>query len=145
MSLKTCSLFFSLSLLLSCGKPPAPKAPYTPTLAEPDWAKLTEESTSVLQSLIKIPSISPPPEGSQGELLVAQRMAELLKSEGIEPMVVESAPGRGNVMARLKGDGSKKPIILLCHIDVVSVEKANWKVDPFEGVIKDGYIFRSSL
>ena len=55
-------------------------------------------------------------------------------------MVVESAPGRGNVMARLPGDGSKRPILLLCHLDVVPVGDG-WTVDPFAGAIKDGAIW----
>jgi acetylornithine deacetylase/succinyl-diaminopimelate desuccinylase-like protein len=131
-----------LSLAFSCVKPLIPTPLYTPKLAEPDWAKVTEEATLTLQALLQIPSVNPPTaEHPNGELEVAQKIVEILAKEGIESIVAESAPGRGNVMARLKGDGSKRLIIILCHVDVVPIEKAGWSVDPFAGLSKDGYVW----
>ena len=131
-----------LSLLLSCVKPQPTTPPYVAKSAEPDWAKVTEEATQIVQALIQIPSVNPPTaERPNAELEVAQKMAEILAKDGIESVVAESAPGRGNIMARLKGDGSKKPIVILCHLDVVPIEASGWKVDPFAGLIKDGYVW----
>ena len=50
-------------------------------------------------------------------------------------------PGRGNIVARIKGNGSKRPLLLMGHIDVVGVEREKWTVDPFGGVVKDGYLY----
>src|SRR5690349_21517520 len=58
-------------------------------------------------------------------------VAERLKASGIAAEIVESAPGRGNLVARLKGNGSKKPLLLLAHVDVVPVEGQPWTVPPF--------------
>jgi acetylornithine deacetylase/succinyl-diaminopimelate desuccinylase-like protein len=55
--------------------------------------------------------------------------------------ILESAPGRGNIYARLKGDGSKKAIVLLNHMDVVPADRRYWSVDPLSGVTKDGYLW----
>jgi acetylornithine deacetylase/succinyl-diaminopimelate desuccinylase-like protein len=130
------------SLLLSCAKPMPPQTPYVPKQAEPDWDKTTQEAALILQSLIQIPSVNPPdPKRPNAELEVAQKMAEILQKEGIESVVVESAPGRGNIMARLKGSGAKRPLVLLCHLDVVPIEANGWTYEPFAGIIKDGYIF----
>ena len=50
----------------------------------------------------------------------------------------ESAPGRGNFVARIKGNGTQRPILLMAHLDTVGVEPKLWTVDPFAGLIKDG-------
>jgi len=49
--------------------------------------------------------------------------------------------GKSHFIARLKGDGTKKPILLAAHADVVGVEREKWSVDPFAGVVKDGYVY----
>lgn len=71
----------------------------------------------------------------------AQFLKTFLDKEGIQSEVLELEPGRGNLVARLKGNGSKKPLLLLGHTDVVGVEREKWTVDPFGGVIKDGYLY----
>src|SRR5207249_4985150 len=58
-----------------------------------------------------------------------------------EARIIESAPGRANVYARLKGTGARKAVILLNHMDVVPADRKFWSVDPFGGVIKDGYLW----
>ena len=50
-------------------------------------------------------------------------------------------PNRANLVARLKGNGSKRPLLILAHTDVVGVQKEKWPVDPFGAVMKDGYIW----
>lgn len=94
------------------------------------------EATRVVQSLIRIPTVTPP----GNELAAAKYLAAFLSNEGIEATLVESSPGRGNVMARLRGDDSKRAILLLCHLDVVPVEQG-WSVDPFAGMIAHGSVY----
>jgi hypothetical protein len=62
-------------------------------------------------------------------------------AEGLSAQLFESQPGRGVVYARLKGSGEKKALILLHHLDVVPATRADWEVDPFAGVLKDGYVY----
>jgi acetylornithine deacetylase/succinyl-diaminopimelate desuccinylase-like protein len=65
----------------------------------------------------------------------------VLARDGIEAQVFEPQPGRADLYARLKGDGSARPLILLSHMDVVPASPEYWKVDPFGGVVKDGYVW----
>ena len=74
--------------------------------------------------------------------LAAQRMAKRLQEAGFaasELEVVEPFPRKGNLVARLKGDGSKKPLLLLAHLDVVEAKREDWKSDPFVLREEDGY------
>src|SRR5437899_1256699 len=54
---------------------------------------------------------------------------------------LESAPGRADRVARLKGSGAKRPLILSNHLDVVNAERPFWSVDPFSGDLKDGFVY----
>src|SRR5262245_22209746 len=66
--------------------------------------------------------------------LAAQRMAKHLRDAGFtdaEIQIVEPFPKKGNLIVRLKGDGSKKPLLLLAHLDVVEALRSDWKTDPF--------------
>src|SRR5437016_14430738 len=64
-----------------------------------------------------------------------------MAAAGISAQIYESAPGRGNLVARLKGNGKKKPLLLMGHLDVVGVERDKWTVDPFAAIVKDGYLY----
>ena len=62
------------------------------------------------------------------------------------PNSLRSTPTRANLVARLRGNGSKRPILVMGHTDVVGVQRDNWSVDPFAAIAKDGYIYaRGSL
>src|SRR5207249_2482886 len=61
--------------------------------------------------------------------------------EGIPTSVFSRDPARANLVARLKGNGQKRPLLLMAHTDVVGVQREKWSVDPFGGVLKDGYIW----
>src|SRR5882672_5952855 len=66
--------------------------------------------------------------------LAARRMAKHLKDAGFadaELLILEPFPKKGNLVVRLKGDGSKKPLLLLAHLDVVEALRSDWKTDPF--------------
>jgi acetylornithine deacetylase/succinyl-diaminopimelate desuccinylase-like protein len=104
---------------------------------EPDWNAASRETLANLQAMIRMNTVNPP----GNELQVARYLEEALKREGIETHLFEPAPGRGALVARLKGNGSKKPVLIMGHMDVVGVERAHWSVDPFAAEIKDGYLY----
>lgn len=106
-------------------------------MSDIDWKAVTDEATEYLVNLVKFNTTNPP----GNELECAKYIAEVLSKEGIEPTVFESAPGRGNVIGRLKGDGSKAPLLLMSHIDVVPAESSRWEVPPFSGEIREGVIW----
>ena len=102
-----------------------------------DWQSLEDEAVSLLSRVIQIDTTNPP----GNEILAAQFFKEIFDREGIEARIIESAPRRGNIYARLRGDGSKKGIVLLNHLDVVPADAKSWKELPFSGIIKDGVIW----
>src|SRR5438270_12363471 len=104
---------------------------------QPDLVRAHDEALKFLVDLVKIDTSNPP----GNETRAAEYIKGVLAAEGIQAQIFESAPGRGNVVARLKGNGRKKPLLLLGHLDVVGVERDKWTVDPFAALIKDGYIY----
>ena len=100
-----------------------------------DWYAVREEVTGYLQDLIRLDTTNPP----GNEILAAEYLAGVLRSEGFDPRVTESQPGRGNVTARLAG--GKEPLMILGHTDVVAVEPDRWRHPPFGGEFHDGYIW----
>jgi len=101
------------------------------------WKALEDEAVSLLSRYIQIDTTNPP----GNEIKAAQFFKEIFDREGIESRLIESAPGRGNIYARLRGDGSKKAVMLLNHMDVVPADAKLWKEPPFSGAIKDGVIW----
>ena len=108
------------------------------TLAqEPDWPAASRETLAHLQAMIRLNTVNPP----GNELLVAGHLDSALRAAGIETHLFEPTPGRGALVARIKGNGSKKPVLIMGHMDVVGVERDKWSVDPFAAEIKDGYLY----
>ncbi|MEW6733600.1 MAG: M20/M25/M40 family metallo-hydrolase [Acidobacteriota bacterium] len=103
----------------------------------PNLVAARDEAVSILSDLIKIDTSNPP----GNETKAAEYLKSLLDREGIPAEIFESEPGRGNLVARLKGSGKKKPLLLMGHLDVVGVERDKWSVDPFAATIKDGYVY----
>ncbi|MBC7542456.1 MAG: M20/M25/M40 family metallo-hydrolase [Candidatus Sericytochromatia bacterium] len=91
------------------------------------------EATAKLQALLRIDTTNPP--GNEAD--AARLIADWLKAEGIGSELYESAPGRLNLVARLKGSGEVQPLLLLNHLDVVMAEPARWRQAPFAGNIVD--------
>jgi len=102
-----------------------------------DWAQLLDESIKHLQEYLRIETINPPGNEIEG----ARFFKKIFDAESISCELFEPSPSRGNLLATLKGNGEKRPILLLNHMDVVPVEKEGWEVDPFSGIIKDGYLY----
>jgi acetylornithine deacetylase/succinyl-diaminopimelate desuccinylase-like protein len=102
----------------------------------------TFDPLPVLRDYLRIDTSNPP----GNEAAAAAFLKTILDREGIPAEIVEVAPGRADLVARLKGNGSKKALILTHHMDVVHVDRAKWTVDPFGADIKDGYLYaRGSL
>ena len=99
--------------------------------------KNQKETTELLADLIRFNTTNPP--GNETE--AAQFLADILNQEGVECEIFESAPGRGSVVTRLKGTGEKHSLLLLSHLDVVAADANEWSVDPFGGIIKDGFVW----
>jgi len=104
---------------------------------QPDLAAAKAETIKHLQALVRIDTSNPP----GNETKAAAYIKSVLDREGIASELIESAPGRGSLIARLKGSGAKKPLLLMGHLDVVGVERDKWTVDPFAAEIKDGYLY----
>jgi acetylornithine deacetylase/succinyl-diaminopimelate desuccinylase-like protein len=102
-----------------------------------DWGALGDETVELLRRYLRIDTTNPP----GNEVAGARFLAEVLAREGIESETIEAAPGRASLRARLPGDGSLGGIVLHHHIDVVYADRRYWTVDPFGGVIVDGYLY----
>ena len=101
---------------------------------------MENEAISWLQGLIRINTTNPP----GNELDAAKYLAAILEREGIRPEVYESTPGRGFLVARLSSSSMPDPsraLLLMGHLDVVGVDRSKWKMEPFSGIIQDGYLY----
>ena len=105
--------------------------------AKLDWKDLEAEAVTMLSRYIQIDTTNPP----GNELKAAQFLKTIFDREGIEARIIESAPGRANIYARLKGDGTKQAVVLMHHMDVVPADVKLWQMPPFSGAVKDGMIW----
>lgn len=126
-----------------CGQvrqgPPAMGVPESPSLVG-DTSALAREAQDWLVELVKINTTNPP----GNELQAAKYIAGILAKEGITPEILDVAPGRSAVVARLRSSAVPDPskaLLLVAHMDVVGVDRSKWSVDPFGGVIRDGYLY----
>ncbi len=99
--------------------------------------EIEEEVTNLLSNLIRINTTNPP--GNETEAV--KFLTKNLEKEGFTCEVFESAPGRGSLITRLKGTGEGPSLLLLSHLDVVAANPKEWSVDPFAGVVKDGFVW----
>jgi acetylornithine deacetylase/succinyl-diaminopimelate desuccinylase-like protein len=110
-------------------------------LSDAERAELHSDAISICQTLIRIPSINYG-DGKGDEAAVAAKVVELLLEAGIDSEIFESAPGRCNVIAHIKGVDEKRPgLVVHGHLDVVPANADDWSVDPFSAEIKDGMIW----
>ena len=106
-------------------------------ISDPDFGTARDEAVRILSGFIRIDTSNPPGNETKG----AEYLKSILDREGIPSEIFEREPGRGNIVARLKGNGKKRPILLMGHIDVVGVERNKWTFDPFGGEVKDGFVY----
>ena len=148
---------FALALVVACAPPPRAAAPQPglfgpssqpvllpPRASEPDvprtdaeWRAVGREAAALLSQYVAMNTTNPP----GNELQTANWLKAVLAREGIDAQVFEPRPGKANLYARVKGDGSARPLILLNHMDVVLASPEYWKVDPFSGAVQDGYVW----
>ena len=102
-----------------------------------NWKAHEPEILRHYRSLVQIDSSNPP----GNETLVVEYLRKVLEADGIPTQVFALEPSRANLVARIRGNGSKRPILVLAHTDVVGVQRPKWPVDPFGTVLKDGYVW----
>ena len=102
-----------------------------------DWALQKAETLRHYRALVQIDTSSPP----GNETKVVDYLKKVFEDAGIPSKIFAKDPARANLVARLKGNGSKRPILIMAHTDVVGVQREKWPVDPFAAVMKDGYIW----
>ena len=94
----------------------------------------------IYKELVEINTVTPT--GDTGQ--AADAMAARLRAAGFagsDVQVFKPAPRKGNLVARLRGTGARKPILLMAHLDVVEARREDWTTDPFKLVEKDGYYY----
>lgn len=102
-----------------------------------DWDAAGVEAMEYFKSLLRIDTSNPP--GNETE--AATYLQEILEREGIETERFALDPARANLVARLRGNGSARPILVMAHTDVVGAQPENWSVDPFAAMTRDGFVY----
>ncbi|MCK4272449.1 M20/M25/M40 family metallo-hydrolase [bacterium] len=106
-------------------------------MPEFDEGAVKKEVTGLLSQLIRIDTSNPP----GNETAAAEFLRDLLVAEGLQAEIVESAPGRGSLLARVPGKGKRKSLLLMSHLDVVPASAEGWKHPPFAGIVEDGFVW----
>ncbi len=103
----------------------------------PDWAALEDETLRHFQAIIRMDTTDPP----GGEKPVSDYLKNVLEKEGIPVEEFSLEPNRPNIVARLAGNGSKRPLLLMAHTDTVNVDTAKWMHPPFSAAREGGYVY----
>jgi len=137
-------LALSAATLTVAAEAPPAVAPGIPSAAKSssmgDTTQLANEATVWLGDLLRINTTNPP----GNEQAAAKYIAAVLQKEGITAEFLDVAPGRSAVVARLRSSALADPsraLLLLAHLDVVGVDRNKWTVDPFAGLVKNGYLY----
>jgi len=138
------ALVMAVSLPIAAQVPPAgapgiPASPVSPRLVG-DTSAIAKEAQGWLADLIKINTSNPP----GNEQIAALYITGILAKDGIKTEILDLAPGRSAVVARLRSAALADPskaLLLVAHMDTVPIDKSKWSVDPFGAVIKDGYLY----
>ena len=101
------------------------------------WNQVEKETLEHFQAIVRMNTANPP----GNETPVAEYLKQVLEREAISARLLAQDPKRANLVARLPGNGSKGPVLVMGHTDVVGVQREKWSVDPFGAVRKDGYIW----
>jgi len=132
--LGSCPLSIPLFLILAV----APSISYAQTTpSKINWPAYQDQAVDLMRQYLRINTSNPP----GNEIEAARFFKAIFDKEGIQNEIFEYKPGRANIIARLKGNGLKRPIILLNHTDVVTADPSAWRVDPFSADIVEGSIY----
>ncbi|HYR88412.1 MAG TPA: M20/M25/M40 family metallo-hydrolase [Terriglobia bacterium] len=104
---------------------------------QPDWKALEGETMQHYQALLRFDTSDPP----GNERPAAEYLRQVLEKEGIPVKVFALEPNRPNVVARLKGNGRKRPLLIMGHTDVVNVDPKKWTFPPFGAARDGGYVY----
>ena len=103
----------------------------------PNWSQIEEETMRHFQAILRLDTSNPP----GNETLVVEYLKSVLDKEGIETRVFANDPKRANLIARLRGNGKKRPLLIMGHTDVVTVDPTKWKYPPFSATREGGYVY----
>lgn len=104
---------------------------------QPDWARVDQETLTHFQALVQMNTTDPP----GGEKPAAEYVKKVLDAEGIPTQMFALEAHRPNVVARLKGSGRKRPLLILGHTDTVNIDEKKWTFPPFSAARDSGYIY----
>ena len=104
------------------------------TTGQPDWKAVEEETMRHYQSLVRFDTTAK-------ERPAAEYLKKVLDDNGIPAQILSLEPDRPNVLARLKGNGKKRPLLILGHTDTVTVDVAKWTFPPFSATRDGGYVY----
>ncbi len=105
--------------------------------SDPDWSALHQEILTHFQALVQFDTTDPP----GGEEPAAEYLRRVLTAAGIPVQVLTLEPGRPNVVARLAGSGTRRPVLMMAHTDTVNVDPGKWTHPPFSAARDGGYIY----
>jgi acetylornithine deacetylase/succinyl-diaminopimelate desuccinylase-like protein len=102
------------------------------------WNSGASATADLLTQLIRVDTSNPPGNEAALDAVLAARLRPL----GFQVEIIPTPqPGKSVLFARLKGDGTLKPVLIAAHADTVGVEREKWSLDPFAGTVKDGYVY----
>src|SRR5688572_24048405 len=105
--------------------------------SQPNWTQIEAEALKHFQAIVRMDTTDPP----GGEKPVADYLKQVLEAEGIAVQVFSKEPNRPNIVARLKGSGKARPLLLMGHTDTVNVDPKKWSHPPFSADRAEGYIY----
>lgn len=102
-----------------------------------DARPIGDRARDYLAAMLRLDSSNPP----GNETRVAEYLREIAAANGIECELLGAEPARLNFVARVRGSGRARPLLLMAHSDVVPAERSQWTVDPFGAEIRNGYLY----
>lgn len=111
--------------------------PFLSLAAEPDWQALRQETLRHFQALVRIDTSDPPGH----EAPAVEYLKSVLEKEGISVKIFARDPKRPNLVARLRGSGKKRPVLIMAHTDVVGVQPEKWRFPPFSATLHEGFLY----
>jgi acetylornithine deacetylase/succinyl-diaminopimelate desuccinylase-like protein len=103
----------------------------------PDWNQVNRETLEHFQALVRLDTQNPP----GNETRAVDYLRQVLEAAGIPTKTFSLEPERANLVARLKGDGSARPLLVMAHTDTVKVDPSKWMHPPFSAHREGGYIY----
>ena len=104
---------------------------------DPNWSEVEVETLQHFRALLQFDTSDPPGR----ELPAAEYLRDVLEAEVIPVEMLYNDPQRPNVLARLEGNGSKEPLLIMAHTDVVNVDPEKWIFPPFSATVDNGYVY----